>query len=109
MQALLQSNARADAADSDGYDPARDHWSRFHGHKWLRDGEWLWLPTMVRLGVNVPLWLGLMAIGVMGMGGVSVAVSTVGLALHLWRVNGPRRAAWNIARVPTGWLDERRG
>ena len=68
MQALLQSNARADAAESDGYDPARDHWSRFHGHKWLRDGEWLSLPTMVRLGVNVPLWLGLMAIGVMGMG-----------------------------------------
>jgi hypothetical protein len=44
-----------------------------------------------------------------GDGHVSVAVSTVGLALHLLRVNGPRRAAWNIARVPTGWLDERRG
>jgi hypothetical protein len=54
--------------------------------------ELWWKPTIVRLGVDVPLWLGLMAIGAMEMdghggdGGVSVAVSTVGLALHLRRV-----------------------
>jgi hypothetical protein len=34
--------------------------------------------------------------------GVSVVVSTVGLALHLWRVIALGRAVWNIARVPTG-------
>ena len=92
MQALLQSNARVDAADSDGYDPARDHRSRFDGRQCLSVCELWWKPTIVRLGVDVPLWLGLMAIGAMEMdghggdGGVSVAVSTVGLALHLRRV-----------------------
>ncbi len=35
MQALLRSNARADAADSDGCDPACDRRSRLHGRKCL--------------------------------------------------------------------------
>ena len=61
--------------------------------------EWWWKPTIVRLGVDVPLRLGLMAIGAMemdGHGGVSVAVSTVGLALHLRRVVDLGRAVWTI-------------
>ena len=68
MQALLQLNARVDAADSDGYDPARDHRSRFHGCEGLRVGEWRWKPTIVRLRVDLPVWLGLMAIAVMRRG-----------------------------------------
>ena len=42
VQALLQSNARVDAADSDGCDPACDHRSRFHGF------ECLWLTWSLR-------------------------------------------------------------
>ncbi len=69
MQALLQLNARVDAADSNGYDPARDHRSRLHGCECLRYGEWWWwLPTIQRLGVDMPLCFGLMVIGAMGMG-----------------------------------------
>ncbi len=68
VQALLQSNARVDAADSDGCDPAREHRSRFHGCECLWVGVWRWKPTIVRLGVELPLWLGLMTIGAMGMG-----------------------------------------
>ena len=49
MQALLQSNARVDAVDSDGYDPGRDHLSRFHGRECLRVGELRWKPTILRV------------------------------------------------------------
>jgi hypothetical protein len=62
VQALLQSMAQVDATDSDGYDPARDHRSRFHGCEGLWVGEWRWKPTIVRLRVDLPVWLELMAI-----------------------------------------------
>ncbi len=68
MQALLQSNARVDAANSDKCDPARAHWSRFHGCEGLWVGVWRWLPKMVRFGADVPVWLGLKAIEVMTRG-----------------------------------------
>jgi hypothetical protein len=104
VQALLQSNARVDAADSWGYDPARAHWSRFHGCEGLRvrvaveaDDRAAWSGCAAEARLNGHRGHGLGD----GHGGVSVAVSTAGLALHLWRVVDLGRAAWNIARVPT--------
>jgi hypothetical protein len=64
--------------------------------------EWRRLPTIVRLGVDLPLWLGLMVIGVMGMGTVACrcrSAQWVGVG-PVTRCS-PRRAARNMARVPT--------
>ena len=105
MQALLQSNAQVDAADSDGYDPACDHRSRLHGC------ECLWVRVAV-VADDGAAWSESAAVARVdgnrrdGDGHVLVPVSTVGLALHLWSlwpsaccVEHSSRVDWMVRRA----------